>query len=175
MTYHRYLTIDSTRVFYREAGKPGAPVLLLLHGFPASSFMFRDLMARLSERFHIIAPDYPGFGYSDAPPDDVAYTFDYLADIMSRFTGQLGLKTYAIYMQDFGGPVGFRLASRYPERVSFFVIQNANAYEEGLPDSFWAGAPALGRALAGEFRQNSRGRNFARRAGVELHARRQGL
>ena len=138
MTLHRYLTIDSTRIFYREAGKPEAPVLLLLHGFPASSFMFRDLMARLSERFHVIAPDYPGFGYSDAPQDGVAYTFDYLAEIMGSFVEQLGLKKYAIYMQDFGGPVGFRLASRHPESVSFFVIQNANAYEEGLPDSFWA-------------------------------------
>src|SRR5580704_14218416 len=110
MTLHRYLTIDSTRIFYREAGRPEAPVLLLLHGFPASSFMFRDLMARLSERFHVIAPDYPGFGYSDAPQDGVAYTFDYLAEIMGIFVEQLGLKKYAIYMQDFGGPVGFRLA-----------------------------------------------------------------
>lgn len=138
MTFHRYLTIDGTRIFYREAGQPGAPVLLLLHGFPASSFMFRDLITALSGQFHIVAPDYPGFGYSDPPPDGVAYTFDYLAGVMQRFTEQLGLKTYAIYMQDFGGPVGFRLATRHPERVSFFVIQNANAYDEGLPDSFWA-------------------------------------
>jgi pimeloyl-ACP methyl ester carboxylesterase len=138
MTFHRYVTIDDTRIFYREAEKPGAPVLLLLHGFPASSFMFRDLIARLSGHFHIVAPDYPGFGYSGAPPDDANYTFDYLAYVMERFTDQLGLKKYGIYMQDFGGPVGFRLAYRHPERVSFFVIQNANAYDEGLPDSFWA-------------------------------------
>jgi pimeloyl-ACP methyl ester carboxylesterase len=138
MTFHRYVTIDGTRVFYRQAGKPGAPVLLLLHGFPASSFMFRDLIPRLSERFQLIAPDYPGFGYSDPPKDGASYTFDYLADIIERFTRELGLQKYAIYMQDFGGPVGFRLAHRHPERVSFFVIQNANAYDEGLPDSFWA-------------------------------------
>jgi pimeloyl-ACP methyl ester carboxylesterase len=138
MTLHRYVTIDNTRIFYRESGKRGAPVLLLLHGFPASSFMFRDLMPRLSGDFHIVAPDYPGFGYSDAPPDGVSYTFDYLADIVGGFTEKLELKKYAIYMQDFGGPIGFRLAYRHPERLSFFVIQNANAYDEGLPDSFWA-------------------------------------
>ena len=139
MTFYRHLTIDGMRIFYREAGDAGAPVLLLLHGFPASSFMFRDLIARLSGRFRIVAPDYPGFGYSDAPKAEGAtYSFDFLADIMNRFVEKLELNKYAIYMQDFGGPVGFRLALKHPERVAFFVIQNANAYEEGLPDNFWA-------------------------------------
>jgi pimeloyl-ACP methyl ester carboxylesterase len=139
MTFYRHLTIDGVRIFYREAGDAQAPVLLLLHGFPASSFMFRDLIARLSGRFRIIAPDYPGFGYSDGPKAEAPpYSFDFLAEIMGRFVEQLGLRKYALYVQDFGGPVGFRLASKHPERVSFFVIQNANAYEEGLPESFWA-------------------------------------
>jgi len=139
MTFYRHLTIDGVRIFYREAGDTGAPGLLLLHGFPASSFMFRDLIARLSGRFRIIAPDYPGFGYSDGPKaEGSTYGFDFLAEIIDRFVEQLGLHKYAVYMQDFGGPVGFRLARKHPERVSFFIIQNANAYEEGLPDSFWA-------------------------------------
>jgi len=132
--------------FYREAGSPDAPVILLLHGFPASSFMYRDLMARLSDKFHLIAPDYPGFGYSDAPsPQAFSYTFDNLADITAKFTQALGLNRYALYMQDFGGPVGFRLASRYPQKVSFLIAQNANAYAEGLPDSFWTPARTLWR------------------------------
>lgn len=144
MTFYRYVTIDKTRLFYREAGDAGAPVLLLLHGFPASSFMFRDLIERLADRFHVIAPDYPGFGYSDAPqPDGAPYTFDYLAGVIGRFVDKLELRKYAIYMQDFGGPVGFRLAHKSPERVSFLIVQNANAYEEGLPDSFWTPARQL--------------------------------
>lgn len=137
----RYATtqVEGLNIFYREAGSPGAPVVLLLHGFPASSFMYRELIERLSDRYHVIAPDYPGFGYSDAPsPHEFAYTFDHLADVIEKLTEQLGLKRYSLYMQDFGGPVGFRLAVRHPERVASLVIQNANAYEEGLPDSFWA-------------------------------------
>ena len=131
--------VDGLNIFYREAGSPGAPVVLLLHGFPASSFMYRELIERLSDRYHVIAPDYPGFGYSDAPsPHEFAYTFDHLADVIEKLTEQLGLKRYSLYMQDFGGPVGFRLAVRHPERVASLVIQNANAYEEGLPESFWA-------------------------------------
>lgn len=143
MTFYRTTTIDNLRLFYREAGKADAPVLLLLHGFPASSFMFRDLIERLADRFHVIAPDYPGFGYSDTPPEGASYSFDYLAGVVGQFVDKLGLKKYAIYMQDFGGPVGFRLACRFPERVSFLVVQNANAYEKGLPDSFWAPARQL--------------------------------
>jgi pimeloyl-ACP methyl ester carboxylesterase len=146
MTQYRTMEIDGLKIFYREAGDRANPTLLLLHGFPASSFMFRDLIDRLSDQFHVVAPDYPGFGYSDAPPREAfAYTFDHLATVIEQFTDRCGLKRYALYMQDFGGPVGFRLASRRPDRVAFLIVQNANAYEEGLPDSFWAPARALWR------------------------------
>ncbi|WP_370947986.1 alpha/beta fold hydrolase [Amycolatopsis sp. cg5] len=131
------IEIDGLPIFYREAGERGKPVLLLLHGFPASSYMFRDLMPLLADDFHLIAPDYPGFGHSGAPAD-FTYTFDSLAEVVEKFTARLGLERYALYMQDFGGPVGFRLAAKHPDRISFLVVQNANAYEEGLPDSFWA-------------------------------------
>jgi len=142
----RYQTtkVDAVEIFYREAGPTNGPVVLLLHGFPASSFMYRDLMPKLAGRFRVIAPDYPGFGYSSAPAtNEFEYTFDRLAEVMDKFTGKLGLARYAIYMQDFGGPVGFRLAVKRPERVSALVVQNANAYTEGLPDSFWSLAKAL--------------------------------
>lgn len=143
-TRYRTVQIDGLDLFYREAGPVDAPVVLLLHGFPASSFMYRDLMARLADRYRVVAPDYPGFGYSAAPSTrDYGYTFDRLADVIAKFTDQLGLDRYAIYMQDFGGPVGFRLASERPEKISALIVQNANAYEEGLPDAFWA----LPRAL----------------------------
>ena len=142
--HYRTIEIDGMKLFYREAGPADAPTVLLLHGFPASSFMYRDLIGQLASRFHIIAPDYPGFGYSDAPSTQTfSYTFDHLADIIEKFTDRLGMNTYALYMQDFGGPVGYRLASRHPERISALVVQNANAYEEGLPDSFWKLARAL--------------------------------
>jgi pimeloyl-ACP methyl ester carboxylesterase len=153
--YYRTVQIDGLDIFYREAGPADAPAVLLLHGFPASSFMFRDLIGRLAERYRVIAPDYPGFGYSAAPSTEAfAYTFDGLADVIGKFADRLDLKTYALYMQDFGGPVGFRLASRHPERVSALVIQNANAYEAGLPDDFWA----LPRSLW----QNPSPENFAK-------------
>jgi pimeloyl-ACP methyl ester carboxylesterase len=138
-THYRKATIAGLEIFYREAGDPAKPPFLLLHGFPASSFMFRQLIDLLAGEFRVIAPDYPGFGHSEAPaPSRFSYTFDHLADIVEGFTEHLGLSRYGLYMQDFGGPVGFRLATRHPERVAFLVIQNANAYEEGLPDSFWA-------------------------------------
>lgn len=142
----RYKTVkvDGLDIFYREAGPTNAPVILLLHGFPASSFMFRDLMPSLAGKYHLIAPDYPGFGYSSAPAtNEFEYTFDRLADVMGKFTEGLGLTRYAIYMQDFGGPVGFRLAVQHPQKVSAFIVQNANAYAEGLPDSFWSLAKTL--------------------------------
>jgi pimeloyl-ACP methyl ester carboxylesterase len=138
MTRYRTIEIDGLRIFYREAGNPDHPAMLLLHGFPASSFMYRDLIERLGDQFHIIAPDYPGFGHSEAPSTTTfSYTFDHLTDIIEKLTDTLDVKEYGLYMQDFGGPVGFRLATRHPERVSFLIVQNANAYEEGLPDSFW--------------------------------------
>jgi pimeloyl-ACP methyl ester carboxylesterase len=146
MTHYRTSTVDGLKIFHREAGDPALPALLLLHGFPASSFMYRGLIERLAHRFHVIAPDYPGFGHSDAPSvAEFSYTFDSLADIVGKLTDQLGLERYGLYMQDFGGPVGFRLASRRPEKVDFLVVQNANAYEEGLPDSFWGLARELWR------------------------------
>ncbi|MGH8242921.1 MAG: alpha/beta fold hydrolase [Steroidobacteraceae bacterium] len=143
-TFYRTIEVDGLRVFYRDAGPRDAPVVLLLHGFPASSFMYRDLIARLASKYRVVAPDYPGFGYSDAPPTtQFSYTFDRLATFVEKFTDRLGLQQYALYMQDFGGPVGFRMASHRPERVSALIIQNANAYEAGLPESFWAPARAL--------------------------------
>jgi pimeloyl-ACP methyl ester carboxylesterase len=127
------VTVDGTRIFYREAGPKDAPTILLLHGYPSSSFMFRNLIPLLADRYHLVAPDYPGFGYSDAPsPERFAYTFDHLADVTEKFTDALGLHRYALYMQDYGGPVGFRLAVRHPERVSALIVQNANAYDEGF-------------------------------------------
>lgn len=143
-THYRKATIHGLEIFYREAGDPAKPAFLLLHGFPASSFMFRRLIELLAGEFHVIAPDYPGFGHSEAPPAArFSYTFDHLADIAEAFTEHLSLDRYGLYMQDFGGPVGFRLATRHPERVAFLVIQNANAYDEGLPDSFWAPVRAM--------------------------------
>ncbi|MGF7233806.1 MAG: alpha/beta fold hydrolase [Frankia sp.] len=143
-TRYRKSTIDGLDIFYREAGDSSKPAFLLLHGFPASSFMFRRLIELIADQFHVIAPDYPGFGHSDAPsPERFGYTFDHLAEIIDHLTEHLGLTRYGLYLQDFGGPVGFRLATRHPERVAFLVVQNANAYEEGLPDSFWAPLRAL--------------------------------
>jgi pimeloyl-ACP methyl ester carboxylesterase len=143
---YRSVDIDGLKIFYREVGSADAPVILLLHGFPACSFMFRDLMNELSGKFRLIAPDYPGFGYSDAPSTQAfAYTFDNLADVIEKFAGKLSLDKYALYMQDFGGPVGFRIAARQPKKISFLIVQNANAYEEGLPDTFWAPARVLWR------------------------------
>jgi pimeloyl-ACP methyl ester carboxylesterase len=142
----RYQTIkvDAIEIFYREAGPTNGPVILLLHGFPASSFMYRELMPRLAGKYRLIAPDYPGFGYSSAPAtNEFEYTFDRLAEVTRKFTKKLGLSRYAIYMQDFGGPVGFRLAAQDPQKVSALIVQNANAYTEGLPDSFWSLAKTL--------------------------------
>lgn len=144
---YRTIQIDGVKIFYREAGPANAPAILLLHGFPASSFMFRDLINQLGSHFHVIAPDYPGFGYSEAPStQNFAYSFDHLAAIVEKLTDRLELNRYALYMQDFGGPVGFRLALRRPEKVTALIIQNANAYEEGLPDDFWTPARTLWRS-----------------------------
>jgi pimeloyl-ACP methyl ester carboxylesterase len=131
--HYRSVECAQVRIAYREAGPPGAPVILLLHGFPTSSHMFRDLIPLLADQYHLIAPDYPGFGYSATPsPDEFQYTFDHLTDVMEAFTDALGLTRYALYMQDFGGPVGFRLATRRPQSVTALIIQNANAYEDGV-------------------------------------------
>ena len=135
---YRTVKIDGLDIFYREAGPQDAPTILLLHGFPTSSHMFRNLIPALADEFRLVAPDYPGFGHSSAPPvGQFAYTFDKLADVVEQFTQQIGLKHYALYVQDYGAPVGYRLAVRHPERVTGLVVQNGNAYEEGLDNDFW--------------------------------------
>jgi pimeloyl-ACP methyl ester carboxylesterase len=135
--HYRTIDIDGLEIFYREAGPKDAPVLLLLHGFPTSSHMFRDLIPLLAGQYRVIAPDYPGFGYSSTPPvDDFDYRFERLADVVEKFTDQLGLNRFALYMQDYGGPIGFRLATRRPERIAALAVQNANAYEEGVTELF---------------------------------------
>jgi pimeloyl-ACP methyl ester carboxylesterase len=132
MTYHR-ATVGGVGVFYREAGPPDAPTIVLLHGFPSSSRMFETLIPLLATRYHLIAPDYPGFGQSDAPPPArYHYTFDHLAETMNGLLEQLGLRHYTLYMQDYGGPVGFRIMMQHPDRIDAIVVQNANAYREGL-------------------------------------------
>ena len=144
-TFYRTVEIDGLSIFYREAGPKDAPTILLLHGLPSSSRMFEPLFTRLSDRFHLVAPDYPGFGHSDWPdPKKFAYTFDHVAEIMNRFTEALGLMGYTLYMQDYGGPVGFRMALNHPERVEALIVQDAVAHNEGLGTNwnprriFWA-------------------------------------
>ena len=137
VTYHT-TQVDGLKIFYREAGPKDAPTVVLLHGFPSSSHMFRELIPRLSDKYHVVAPDYPGYGYSDAPsPEQYAYTFDHLADTVDHFLDQKGVTKYSIYIQDYGSPVGLRLATRHPERVQAIITQNGNAYDEGL-SPFWA-------------------------------------
>jgi pimeloyl-ACP methyl ester carboxylesterase len=142
---YRTIKVDGLSIFYREAGPKDAPVILLLHGLPSSSRMFEPLFARLSDRYHLIAPDYPGFGHSDWPdPKQFAYTFDHLATVTDHFTQALGLTKYTLYMQDYGGPVGFRIALAHPERVEALIVQDAVAHDEGLGANwktrraFWA-------------------------------------
>lgn len=136
---YRTVQVDGVNIFYREAGPKNAPTLLLLHGFPTSSQMFRNLIPLLADRYHIIAPDYPGYGQSDMPPmDKFTYSFDNLAGLIDKFTQTIGLSHYALYVQDYGAPIGYRLAAAHPERVTAIVVQNGNAYNEGLDNEFWA-------------------------------------
>ena len=144
-TFYRTTEVDGLSIFYREAGPKDAPTLLLLHGLPSSSRMFEPLFVRLSDRYRLIAPDYPGFGHSDWPDaNKFAFTFDHCAEIMNRFTEALGLSRYTLYMQDYGGPVGFRMALADPDRVEALIVQNAVAHNEGLGAlwkprrAFWA-------------------------------------
>ncbi len=137
MTTHRTVSIDGLDIFYREAGSRDRPTILLLHGFPTSSHMFRNLIPALADQFHLIAPDYPGFGYSSMPTvDEFDYTFDRLAEVMAGFVDAIGLKRYSLYLMDYGAPIGYRLARQYPEQIETLIVQNGNAYEEGLGD-FW--------------------------------------
>ena len=134
---YRTAEVDGLKIFYREAGRADAPTLLLLHGFPSAGHMFRDLIPRLAERFHLVAPDLPGFGQSDMPArDDFKYTFDNLAAVIGRFTDVIGLKRFAIYIFDYGAPVGLRIAAKHPERITAIISQNGNAYEEGLSEGW---------------------------------------
>ena len=144
-TRHRKVKIGELDIFYREAGPVDAPAILLLHGFPSSSHMFRHLIPALADRYRVVAPDYPGFGNSSFPdPDSFTYSFARLAEIMVQFTDAVGLKRYAMYIQDYGAPIGLRLALLQPNRVTGIISQNGNAYEEGLSDgwdplrAYWA-------------------------------------
>jgi pimeloyl-ACP methyl ester carboxylesterase len=136
--HHRYASLNGQRLFYREAGPAEAPTLVLLHGFPASSFMFRELIPLLADRYHLIAPDHLGFGLSDAPPaGEFGYTFDALAGLTAALLDRLGVSRYAMYVHDYGAPVGWRLAVADPGAVSAIVTQNGNGYEAGFTEAFW--------------------------------------
>jgi len=134
---YRTASMDGLKMFYREAGDPKAPTVLLLHGFPTSSHMYRELIPALADRYHVVAPDLPGFGFSDAPDrSSFKYSFDHLADVIDRFTEVVGLSRYALYVFDYGAPIGFRLAIRHPERITALISQNGNAYLEGLSEGW---------------------------------------
>jgi pimeloyl-ACP methyl ester carboxylesterase len=155
---YRTARVDGLKIFYREAGDSKAPALLLLHGFPTSSHMFRDLIPLLSDRYHVVAPDLPGFGFSDSPDrSQFTYTFAHLAEVIDCFTGELGLQHYAPYVFDYGAPVGLRLALKHPERVTAIVSQNGNAYVEGLSkgwnpiEKYWREPTEANRAALREF------------------------
>src|SRR3954452_25433047 len=148
MTAYRTVDVDGVEVFYREAGDRAAPTLLLLHGFPTSSTQYRELIDRLSDRFHLVAPDYPGFGYTDPLEDPT--TFERLADVVDGFAVALGLERYGLYMFDFGAPVGFRLATRHPQRIDVLIVQNGNAYEAGIGPNLAGLAPYWEDRVAAE-------------------------
>jgi len=134
---HKTIDVNGVEIFYREAGSKEAPTILLLHGYPTSSHMFRNLMADLSDDFHLIAPDYPGYGNSAQPPmDQFDYTFDNMANVVEGFLDQFEIRKYSIYLMDYGAPIGYRIAAKYPERVEALIVQNGNAYDEGLRE-FW--------------------------------------
>src|SRR5258708_15210831 len=154
LTTYRSISIQGVSIFYREAGPRDAPTILLLHGLPSSSRMYEPLLTRLSDSYHLVAPDYPGFGHSDWPdPKQFAYTFDHIAQLMNGFTHALGLSHYTLYMHDYGGPGGFRMALAHPERVQALIVQDAVAHNEGLGAnwaarrSFWADRSAHEGAL----------------------------
>jgi pimeloyl-ACP methyl ester carboxylesterase len=177
-TFHRTVSVGELSIHYREAGPAGAPVLLLLHGFPSSSRMFQPLLDRLSDRFHLIAPDYPGFGHSDWPdPKLFDYTFDRLAHVMDDFVNAIGLLRYTLYLQDYGGPVGFRMAIAHPERVEAMIVQNAVAHDQGLGPiwatrrAFWADRVAHQSALQDNFLSTAatRNRHVGRDPNIDLY------
>ena len=158
MTKYLSATVEGNKIFYREAGSKDSPTILLLHGFPTSSHMFRNLIPALADRYHVVAPDLPGFGFSDVPDrKQFRYTFDNLAKVIGAFTETIGLDQYAIYVFDYGAPVGFRLAVAHPERVTAIISQNGNAYEEGLSQGwnpiqkYWKEPTAGNRAALRQF------------------------
>ena len=137
LVHYRTAIVDGTEIFYREAGPEDAPTILLLHGFPTSSQMFRNLIPLLADGYHVVAPDYPGFGHSSAPNRaEFAYTFGHYAELVGKLTEQIGVDRYALYVMDYGAPVGFRLATAHPERTTALIVQNGNAYDEGIA-GFW--------------------------------------
>lgn len=158
MTKYRHASVDGIKVFYREDGPANAPAILLLHGFPTSSHMFRNLIPALSDNYHVVAPDFPGFGFSDAPDrKNYRYTFEQTAKTIAAFTQTIGLNRFAMYVFDYGAPVGFRLALAHPERILAIISQNGNAYEEGLSEGwnpiqkYWKNPSAENRAALREF------------------------
>jgi pimeloyl-ACP methyl ester carboxylesterase len=162
---YRTVKIDGLDIFYREAGPKGAPVVLLLHGFPTSSHMFRNLIPALADEFRLVAPDYPGYGNSSMPTvDKFQYTFDNLADVIEKFTEKVGLQQYTLYVQDYGAPVGYRLAAKHPDRVQAVVAQNGNAYDEGIDNDFWKPIKAYWKKKTAEREKPLRG--FLNREGT---------
>jgi pimeloyl-ACP methyl ester carboxylesterase len=163
VVHYRRAEVEGVEIFYREAGPSDGPVVLLLHGFPTSSHMFRNLIPTLADRYHVIAPDYPGFGESAVPDRKTfEYSFGHFSQLIDDLLTQLGARKYALYVQDYGAPVGYRLALRHPERVTALVIQNGNAYEEGLKD-FW-------KPLTAYWSDSSQEHRLALRAGLTLQA-----
>ena len=158
MTTYKYATVGDRKIFYREAGNKDAPAILLLHGFPTSSHMFRNLIPRLADQYHVVAPDLPGFGFSDSPPrSEFKYSFENLANVIAAFTEDVELKRFAIYIFDYGAPVGLRLALSHPERIAAIISQNGNAYEEGLSEGwnpiqkYWKEPSTANRAALRDF------------------------
>jgi pimeloyl-ACP methyl ester carboxylesterase len=158
MTKYQTIQVNGISLFYREAGNAASPAILLLHGFPTSSHMFRDLIPKLADNYHVVAPDLPGFGFSDSPPrGEFKYTFENLAQVIGAFTEKLGLKRFALYIFDYGAPVGLRLALAHPERISAIISQNGNAYAEGLSEgwnpiqNYWKEPNAANRAALRQF------------------------
>jgi pimeloyl-ACP methyl ester carboxylesterase len=158
MTTYNYATVRGRKIFYREAGNKDAPTIVLLHGFPTSSHQFRDLIPKLVDQYYVVAPDLPGFGFSDSPPrSEFKYTFENLANVIATFTETVGLKRFAIYIFDYGAPVGLRLALSHPERIAAIISQNGNAYEEGLSEGwnpiqkYWKEPSTANRAALRDF------------------------
>lgn len=154
--HHKTVKVADLDIFYREAGPKDAPAILLLHGFPTSSQMFRNLIPALGDKYRVVAPDYPGYGHSSMPPHDkFAYTFDNLAKVIDGFTEKVGLTKYALYVQDYGAPVGYRLASAHPDRITGIVVQNGNAYDEGIDNDFWKSLKAYWREPSNQEKRNA--------------------